>query len=289
MPQVNLGTSAPGKSIEIIGNTIEGFYDKAGGIAVTTLAGGTLECIIDSNVIFNNRYGITAYGFDITSTISNNLIHDNNIENLPMMGGSGINFWGGTSNTSQVHGNEIHGNLWGITNTGDALPNLGQVEPDTVNPGRNRIYGNGNGGVEYALYNNTPNDLFAENNYWGSYDPDSVELVIFHYPDDETLGLVDYLPVMDSLTTGTAPPAARHSWLAFPNPADTYIRVQVPREMLGMPGIEAVVYDTGGRRAGHCHRRATVLEMDISGLPPGMYIIVTRAGEQSSSTRFVKY
>ena len=150
MPQINLGTSAPEIPIMIKNNSIEGLYTNVGGIAVTTLAGGYLDCVIDSNVINDNRYGITAYGFDISSVISNNIISNNNIQNMPMQGGSGINFWGGTSNSSMVFGNEIYGNLWGITITGDALPNLGQVDPDTINKGEYYFYDNGNLGEVYA-------------------------------------------------------------------------------------------------------------------------------------------
>jgi hypothetical protein len=227
MPQINLGNSEPEKDIIIRGNTIEGFYDKAGGIAVTTLAGGFLSCVIDSNIIINNRYGITVYGFDINSVISNNILADNNIENLPMQGGSGINFWGGTSNVSMVYGNEIYGNLWGITNTGDAMPNLGQVEPDTINTGRNLIYDNSNLGTTYALYNNTPNNIFAENNFWGSYDPDSVEAVIFHYPDDESLGFVDYIPFKDYMTKVKEKPLNFSSLLIYPNPAAYQVSLDI--------------------------------------------------------------
>ena len=289
MPQINLGTSSPGMPIVIKGNTIEGFYDKAGGIAVTTLAGGNLDCVIDSNVICNNRYGITVYGFDINSVISGNVIYDNNIENLPMQGGSGINFWGGVSNASQVYGNEIYGNLWGITVTGDALPDMGKVEPDTINPGGNRIYGNGNLGTVYALYNNTPNNLNAENNYWGSYDLDSVEMVIFHYPDDETLGFVDYLPIMDSITTRVKDKVARVSAKVYPNPADSYIRVEKPGIFNSVGNLEIHVFDQGGMLAVDCRFERDPFPLDISGLIPGSYILVITDGKNAVSTPFIKH
>jgi len=161
MPQINLGTSDVEKEIQIINNYIEGNYNMAGGIAVTTLAGGNIECLIKGNTIINNRYGITVYGYNITSVIDSNLIQDNNIQNLPMQGGSGINLWGDVSNNSMISRNTITGNLWGITNTGNAFPNIGQVDPFIVNIGENFIYNNGNGGEIYDLYNNTPNDIFC--------------------------------------------------------------------------------------------------------------------------------
>jgi hypothetical protein len=289
MPQVNLGTSAPGIPIQIIGNTIEGFYDKAGGIAVTTLAGGTLNCVIDSNEIFNNRYGITAYGFDIVSTISNNNIYDNNIENLPMQGGSGINFWGNTSNVSEVFGNEINGNLWGITVTGEAFPNLGQVEPDTLNPGRNKLYDNGNNGIEYALYNNTPNDIYAENNYWGSYDLDSVEMVIFHYPDDETLGFVDYLPIMDSLITKVSPGNDNVGIAPFPNPADSYVRIDRPGSFDDDTILTTTILDSGGQPQATLPFSGPEIKIDVSGLSPGIYFIRVSNGKRAITTKLVRH
>ncbi len=289
MPQINLGTSAQGMPIQIIGNTIEGFYDKAGGIAVTTLAGGSLVCMIDSNVIFNNRYGITAYGFDITSTISNNIIFDNNIENLPMLGGSGINFWGNTSNVSEVFGNEIYGNLWGITVTGEALPNLGQVDPDTLNPGGNRIYDNGNTGIEYALYNNTPNDVFAENNYWGSYDLDSVEMVIFHHPDDETLGFVDYLPIMDSLMTNVNPNNNLVGIALFPNPADSYVCIERPAIFDDGAILTVTILDSGGQQQVSLPFPGPVLRIDLSDLTPGIYFIRVSDGNRMNTSKVVRY
>jgi len=196
MPQINLGTSGADSirivGCEIIGNTAN---IMAGGIAITTLAGGSIKARIEGNIIKNNRYGITAYGYNIGSVIRNNEITDNNTQNLPMQGGSGINYWGNATNQSIVTGNIISGNLWGITIQSAAQPNLGQLEGEIFNPGMNQFYNNGNSGQLYDLYNNTPNPIMAENNYWGTMDPDSVEMHIFHQPDDPTLGLVDYLPL----------------------------------------------------------------------------------------------
>lgn len=196
MPQINLGTSAT-DSIRIINCEIIGDPEMimSGGIAITTLAGGSIKARIEGNIIKNNRYGITAYGYNIGSVIKNNEITDNSTQNLPMQGGSGINFWGNATNQSIVTGNIITGNLWGITIQSAAQPNLGQLEGEIYNPGMNQIFGNGNSGEIYDLYNNTPNPIMAENNYWGTLDPDSVEMHIFHQPDDPTLGLVDYLPL----------------------------------------------------------------------------------------------
>ncbi|MEZ5081906.1 MAG: T9SS type A sorting domain-containing protein [Bacteroidales bacterium] len=287
MPQINLGTSDGVLPIRIIKNTVEGFYTNSGGIAITTLAGGSVECIIDSNMIFNNRYGITAYGFDINSIISNNEIYDNNIENLPMQGGSGINYWGGTSNTSMVFKNKIYGNLWGITITGDALPNLGQIDPDTINIGHNKFFDNGNNEEIFALYNNTPNAIYAENNYWGYYDQDSVENVIFHYPDDETLGFVDYLPYVDTLLTSYRELIPKNIYV-FPNPANNYFIIERPEEFSKNQEVELFIYNSLGKLV---HRRrtfSTQIEIDISSLPAGLYPLRLSDGISVYSTQLIK-
>nr|NQU90126.1 hypothetical protein [Bacteroidota bacterium] len=185
MPQINLGTSGV-DSIRIINCQIIGDPEliRVGGIAITTLAGGILEARIENNVIQDNRYGITAYGFDIGSVIRYNQILDNNTQNLPMQGGSGINFWGGASNHSILTGNTITGNLWGITIQANAQPNLGDITGEPANPGMNQLYDNGNGGEIYDLYNDTPDPIMAQNNWWGTMDPDIVEMHIFHQVDD---------------------------------------------------------------------------------------------------------
>ena len=286
MPQINLGTSATGIDIQILGNTIEGFYDKAGGIAITTLAGGSISCMIDGNEIINNRYGITAYGFDINSTISNNIIANNNIENMPMQGGSGINFWGGTSNTSMVYGNEIYGNLWGITNTGDAMPNIGQVEPDTINPGGNSFYDNGNEGEIYALYNNTPNDIYAENNYWGSYDMDSVAMVIFDYYDDESLGIVDYMPIESPLTGVNNQSVPSGLLNIFPNPATRTIRFDLPAKQKRQSFAFRIYNDSGQMILEE--RIGENGSINISALQEGMYYVHLSNDEVTFTGKFVK-
>ncbi|MFP4470456.1 MAG: right-handed parallel beta-helix repeat-containing protein [Bacteroidales bacterium] len=195
-PQINLGTSGT-DSTRIIGNVITGDTEKikAGGIAITTMAGGSIKARIEGNVIRDNRYGITAYGSNIGSVIRNNEIADNNTQNIPMQGGSGINFYGNETNHSVVTGNVITGNLWGITIEVAAKPNLGKLEGADYNPGMNQLYNNSNNGEIYNLYNNTAGEIWAQNNYWGTLDPDTVEMHIFHQPDDPELGPVNFLPL----------------------------------------------------------------------------------------------
>jgi len=233
MPQVNLGTSGEDSiritHCDIIGNI---GYEQVGGIAVTTLVGGELKCRIEGNGIIQNRYGITQYGNNIGSVIRNNVIEDNDTQGNPMLGGSGINFFGNESNQSIVSGNKISGNLWGITIQGTAAPNFGELEND-INAGLNQFFDNGNEGEVYDFYNNTPGDIMAENNYWGTMDPDSVEMHIFHQPDDPTLGIVDYLPLFDIYTRIDEKITATSKLITalFPNPANQYLSIRTAKRV----------------------------------------------------------
>ncbi|MDA3942512.1 MAG: T9SS type A sorting domain-containing protein [Bacteroidetes bacterium] len=191
-PQLNLGPGAA-DSIYIVGNYVEGFNDNAGGISISSLVGvGNTKAVVSSNTIVNNRYGYAQIGNNISSRISDNILAGNNIQNDPMLGGSGLNFYGTTTtNKAIIRNNIISGNLWGITTQEIVDINLGTA----MNPGGNVFYENGNTGETYAFYNNTAEDVSAIGNYWGTNEVAVAETYIFHQPDDGTLGLVTYEPI----------------------------------------------------------------------------------------------
>ncbi|MBK8710611.1 MAG: T9SS type A sorting domain-containing protein [Niastella sp.] len=210
VPQINLGaTSAGTDTVKIIDNQILQASTKSGGIGFLPI--GNVYAIISGNTIINNRYGITFNGgSNINSIISYNIISNNNTDNNPATGGSGIAFSGGAVGSPQntiVTGNEITGNLWGITMQGHSQPNIGNLaNSDTTDDGKNRIYNNTNVSTpNIALYNNSPEPISAQGNYWGTNDPVEIENVIFHQPDNAALGLVNFsnfiLPVSISRFT----------------------------------------------------------------------------------------
>ena len=192
-PQINLGPGAQ-DSIRIVNCTIEGGgHDMSGGIAIADLTGtGETKILLKNNEIRYNRYGYNQQGYNLSSVIVGNYFIDNNLETNPMNGGSGISIYGmNTNNKAKLRNNTISGNLWGITAIYYHDIDMG-TEDDW---GHNLIYGNGNGGTEYALYNNGYNDVTAIGNYWGG-DEAFAESVIYHRPDlGETYGLVTYLPI----------------------------------------------------------------------------------------------
>ena len=227
MPQINLGTTGA-DTVVISGNTITGFYTMAGGMALSTLTGGEVKCSIENNTISNNRYGIAFIGSNITGVAKGNILFGNNIQNDPMQGGSGLNFYGGATNKVKVTDNDIFNNLWGITIQLNAAPNLGDADIFNYNPGGNSIWDNGNSGEIYDLYNNTPNPIKAENNNWGTHDVETVEAHIFHQPDNPSLGLVDYLPILDPASLQSLQPGENgpELWIS-PNPVKAGNLIQI--------------------------------------------------------------
>jgi len=194
-PQINMGPGGE-DTLRIVGNTIEGLYHMAGGIGISNLLGvGQTRAMVKDNQIFNNRYGYAQMGNNISSVVKGNTVINNNIQYDAQQGGSGLNFYG-TLNTNQavVLNNIIRGNLWGITIQGNAQPNLGSNGRgrNQTTGGFNIIEGNINNGQVYGLYNNTPNTIQAQFNYWGTDDPEKAEEFIFGKSQNPDLGAVNF-------------------------------------------------------------------------------------------------
>lgn len=222
-PQINMGPSGSGIT-KILNNTIIGdrSLTRVGGVSVSTLLGIENHPHIEGNIIKDNRYGITITGNNSSGVISNNIITDNNTENAPMLGGSGISLSGSSADIMaiKIEKNQIRGNLWGITIINKAQADLGGGALGSV--GENVFANNGNGGQTYALFNNTALPISAKNNCWreGEISNDSmVEDVISHRIDDPALGTVDYLPYLCGQTMATDN-NVKVSDKIYPNPSD---------------------------------------------------------------------
>jgi hypothetical protein len=232
-PQINLGPSGAADTTIIRGNTLAGNPDNimVGGIAFTSLLGTQSHGIIENNYIHDNRYGITATGNNLYTLIAHNNIINNNTQNEPMLGGSGINIYSTAANLSTITGNYIAGNLWGITLQENAMANIGDTSAVNFNLGANIFDNNGNEGEIYALYNNTSNPVNAMNNCWMievMTTPELAESVIFHFNDDPLLGLVQYLPQNTCITVGLEEEITEVSVVAYPNPFSNELMIQSP-------------------------------------------------------------
>ena len=192
-PQINLGPGAE-DTIRIVGNEIYTIMAQwyVGGISIADLMGmESTKVLLKDNIIRDSRYGYNQQGERISSVIVGNQFINNNHEENPMNGGSGISIYGNsTTNKAFLRNNLITGNLWGITAIYYHDIDMG-TEDDW---GYNEIHDNGNGGVIYDLYNNSACDLMAVGNKWNSTDYDEIESHIYHQADDPTLGLVTYIP-----------------------------------------------------------------------------------------------
>lgn len=250
-PQINLG---PGDrdTIRIVGNEI---YDRwatwhVGGISVADLmATGSTKVLLKDNIIRDGRYGYNQQGQTISSVIIGNQFIDNNNEDNPMNGGSGISIYGSSTNNKAVlRNNLITGNLWGITAIYFHDIDMG-TEDDW---GNNTIHDNGNGGVVYDLYNNSSCDLMAVGNDWGTSNEDEVEEHIFHQHDDATLGKVTYMPFIG------------------------YDQIEDPAMDLNDLNLsETTIYSITGQR------------VNAESLKPGVYIIVTKQGAQTTAKKII--
>ena len=275
-PQINLGPSGEADSTRIIGNFVIGDPNltMVGGISVSSLVGVTNQFVIRSNDIIGNRYGITNAGNSTGKIERNNILH-NNTETNPLVGGSGISLYG--TNMVMITENNIANNLWGITLIQNALANLGSDDAEDFNPGLNLFSNNGNGGITYALYNNTPNLVKALHNCWitGKYSTtEEVEDVIYHFQDDTTLGKVIYQP----FECGQIVSISRineNQFDIFPNPARSSFSIQTYNdgllEIFNMSGIK--VFEK------HINHGNNVI---TSNFTPGIYIV--RLGNKSSHT-----
>ena len=196
-PQINLGPGG-NDTIRIVGNEIYTIMAQhyVGGISIADLMMvGQTKVLLKDNIIREGRYGYNQQGYNISSVIESNQFIDNNHEENPMNGGSGISIYGMTTdNKAILRHNVITGNLWGITAIYQHDIDMG-TEDDW---GYNEIHDNYNTGVVYDLYNNSTCDLSAVGNIWASLDYDVIESHIYHQHDDPSLGLVTFYPFVGS-------------------------------------------------------------------------------------------
>lgn len=208
-PQINV-TVAGDSKVEITGNTVvgPGEITTNGGIAVANLLGiaGSNEVLIQGNKVSDCRYGITTNGV-MDVRIIDNTLENNKWDSNPMNGGSGVSIYNAAGGQKiYMSGNTISGHLWGITNignvnggTGPSL-NLGNLtKGNDYNPGGNVFRDNGNGGILYDLYNNSPLTVYAQGNTWNVtvQDEQSIEQVIYHQTDNPQLGKVIFMPAAE--------------------------------------------------------------------------------------------
>lgn len=256
-PQINLGPGSE-DTIFIVGNEIDGTYATwhAGGVTVSDLMGvGATKVVLKDNIIKEGRYGYNQQGQNISSVIVNNQFINNNHEDNPMNGGSGISIYGYSTNCkSIIRNNTITGNLWGITAIYFHDIDLG-TEDDW---GNNLIKDNSNDGMIYDLFNNSNCDITAVGNDWGTTNEQEVEDHIFHQNDDPDLGLVTFVPFVGYDAVEEQNTASFELW---PNPAQGRFIVEGQGEMTLMNAFGQILF----------HREIDGKENIV--LPQGLYFV----------------
>ena len=232
-PQINLGPGAE-DTIRIVGNEIYTIMAEwyVGGISVADLMlAGDTKVLLKDNIIREGRYGYNQQGEGISSVIIGNQFINNNHEDNPMNGGSGISIYGSsTSNKAILRNNVITGNLWGITAILQHNIDMG-TEDDW---GYNEIHDNGNGGVVYDLYNNSSCDLMAVGNNWGTTVYDDIESHIYHQNDDPGLGLVTFYPYVGSEGIGEIPVENMLKDNLYYTPEGRCLGIKLPEDYKGV-------------------------------------------------------
>lgn len=288
-PQINLGPSGAADTTIIRGNTLIGNPESTmvGGIAFTSLLGTQSHGVIENNLIENNRYGITATGNNLYTLIAYNNIIDNNTQNEPMLGGSGINLYSTGANMNTITGNYISGNLWGITMQENAMANIGDTAVATYNLGANIFNSNGNEGEVYALFNNTPNPVSAMNNCWMievMTTPELAESVIFHFNDDPTLGLVQFLPQNTCITVGLEEKISANNVNAYPNPFVNELTIEQTEPLESLQVFNAL----GQMMHSQVFSPINRISIPTSNWPSGIYFVNLWSANESQMVKVLK-
>lgn len=283
-PQINMGPAGT-DSIKIINNTVMGnpALTMVGGIASSNFVGSAHRVRISGNIVKNNRYGINVQAAGAAGIIRGNVIENNNTQNNPAQGGSGISLYG-TSDQLYVAFNQIRNNLWGITFPTTGTANLGSNTAGNLNQGQNIFYNNVNTGATYALYNNSSSAISAKFNCWREDEMSSdamVEQVIFHQPDDATKGLVDFSSHFSCMKLGTNEVSLPKNAL-YPNPNTGNFFLEAPATGT------YTVSDAAGR-----HIRSGLVkkgnnEIQLIAVPGVYYMTYLQNGKKSTVKFLVK-
>lgn len=279
-PQINLtcGGSSHDYDVLIDNNTvIGGKFTKSGGIGVSNMLSlaHSNKVVVSNNKVRDNRYGVTVIG-PMDVEITGNEFVDNCYETNANNGGSGISIYSNSASTV-VSNNLIEGNLWGVTLIGASKNmNFGKtVDPTAAdyNPGLNVFRNNGNNNVLYDLYNNTAETVYAQGNTWNvaTQDSVSIEAVVFHKADNESLGQVIFMPAH----TPTGITAAKVSASAVE------YRAEVEAIVLTEPAAVTVYAITGRQVAAS---DGAVAALSVADLTPGVYVART----STAAVKFVK-
>ena len=153
--------------------------------------------ILENNAVFNNYYGI-GLTYSGKNILMNNTVLNNNY-------GIGLD----SSDNNNITNSTLNANIWNGINLYDSSNNNitcnfvshnkehgFYLEGESIknNISCNNIILNDN----YNFYNNQSYDVNATGNWWGTNDDGIINISIYDWIDDSTLGNVTFLPKLDS-------------------------------------------------------------------------------------------
>ena len=159
----------------------------AGGIHCEGPSIGRPIVTLVKNIISNNSTSSCGGGIALRWTeyhvLEGNLIESNQSET-----GGGVCF-GLWANQGLMLDNDVKNNVskfgGGVISSGNTEFHYNRFENNLVNGALNHFYNNSS--------QSTPN-IDAEDNWWGSSDPATIESSIYHFADDSAQGVVDFEP-----------------------------------------------------------------------------------------------
>lgn len=190
--QLGLQSSDHSCSPYITNNWIH--HNSKQGITMSNLFGYEgMEPVISQNIIENNLTGV--YFYSASGILDNNIIRNNFIAGNANSG-AGVMVYGGIANPI-IRNNEIYGNFTGLYLMADATANLGNVENASIDDdGMNHIYDNiDESNNVYSIYSQSTAVIYAQNNYWDSFDEAEIAETIIDSNDEGGLGTVNFQPI----------------------------------------------------------------------------------------------
>ncbi|RKX71440.1 hypothetical protein DRP53_01675, partial [candidate division WOR-3 bacterium] len=138
--------------------------------------------------------------------------------------------------------------------------------------GKNRIISE-----SYSVYNNSPYNIKAEGNYWGTTDPDSIGLKIYDHYDDPSLGIVDFEPYWDGVEAfAGGPQAGAEAPLPLrmkPIPSPSVGGVTIEYQTLLPREVKIAIFDPSGRQVWFWVEKGVGYHRITKGLPTGVYFL----------------
>ncbi|MCF7798031.1 MAG: right-handed parallel beta-helix repeat-containing protein [Lentisphaeria bacterium] len=171
--------------------------NHAQGIGIWALT-GTAAPQLSQNLVRGNFTGITIV--NATPVLHENIVVANFVEGNP---NSGAGLYIGYPNGNPLcSGNVIAGNYYGVSIINFASANLGNLENAGLNDdGGNFIYANRLNGETWNIWNDTENDIYAQNNFWLDLSPDSIDFTLHDNEEDAIAGMILFQPVNDQLVS----------------------------------------------------------------------------------------